>query len=148
MPNIAEQLTFLYIHVEKWHRSKLSEYDANLYHENLLLQGNILTYIKDDILKGYIEFWRINTEQLGRIICGIPVLTDIEDINNGSIAYINNMYIDPEYRHGEAFQMLSSMFLVKNRDADVFVACRNSKHHKPVQVYSKTDLIRLYTKGA
>ena len=144
---IAEQLTYIYLNCETWHKTKLSEHEANLYHERLLMQGNILTYVREGVLLGYLEYWRINTEQLGRIICNIPILTDIEDINNGPIAYINSMYIDPDYRNGEAFEMLGTMFLVKNRDAKVFVACRNLKHNKPVQVYSRADLIRLYTKG-
>lgn len=147
MLNIIEQITFIYLNCENWHKSKLSEQEANLYHERLLVNGNIMTYVKDGALRGYIEFWRISAEQLGRIIIGDPILTDIEDITNGQIAYIANMWIDPEYRNGEAFEMLGSMFLIKNKDASVFVACRNLRHNKPVQVYKREELIRLYTKG-
>lgn len=145
---IPEQLTYIYRNYENWHKSKLSEEESNEYHERLLMQGNILTYVKDGELKGYIEYWCITPEQLGRIITNQPILTDVEDILNGQIAYINNMYIDPEYRNGEAFDMLSTMFLVKNKDADVFVACQNLKRHKPIQVYSREDLIKFYNKGA
>lgn len=144
---IPEQLTFIYLNQETWHKKKLSEAEANIYHERLLLQGNIITYGKDNVLVGYIEFWRINADQLGRIIIGDPILTDVEDIVSGPIAYINNMFVLEESRRGEAFEMLGSMFLAKNSDAEVFVACRNLKHHKPVQVYKKDELIRLYTKG-
>jgi hypothetical protein len=144
---IYEQLTHIAYTKEIWHKNLLPVEELNAYHERLLVQGNIITYVIEGNLIGYVEFWRINTEQLGRIIIGQPILTDVEDIINGPIAYINNMYIDPDYRNGEAFEMLATMFLVKNKDAEVFVACRNLKHHKPVQVYSRNDLIRLYTKG-
>lgn len=144
---IPEQITFIYLNLETWHKHKLPEAEANAYHERLLLSGNILTYVIDGMLIGYVEYWRINTEQLGRIIIGQPILTDTEDINSGPIAYINNMFILEDHRGGEVFEVLASMFLVKNSDAETFVACRNLKHHKPVQVYTRADLIRLYTKG-
>ncbi len=144
---IPEQITFIYQNLELWHKNKLSEADSNIYHERLLLNGNIITYVEGDRLLGYVEFWRISAEQLGRIIVGDPIETDVEDITSGPICYINNMFILEDYRGGAAFEMLATMFLMKNRDASVFVACRNLKHNKPVQVYSRNDLIRLYTKG-
>ena len=144
---IPEQITYIYTNLEYWHNNKLSEEQANLYHERLLVNGNILTYVRNDKLYGYLEYWRISSEQLGRIVLGVPILTDVEDISNGPICYINNTYIDYSYRNGEAFEMLSTMLLVKNRDAEFFVACRNNKHAKPIKVYSRNDLIKLYTKG-
>jgi hypothetical protein len=144
---IAEQLTYIYLTQECWHRNKLTEEQANEYHERLLMQGNILTSVIDGELKGYVEYWRINTEQLGRIIIGQPILTDTEDIVSGQIAYINNMWIEESYRNGIVFDMLATMFLVKNQDAEFFCAIRRLKHNKPFQVYSRQDLIKLYTKG-
>lgn len=145
--SIISQLTNVYLSKETWHKHKLSEAEANAYHERLLVNGNILTYVKSGVLLGYLEYWRINCSQLGRIIIGEPILTDVEDILNGPIAYINNMYIVESERAGEVFEMLGTMFLVKNKDADVFVACQNGKKHKPIQVYKHEELTKLYTKG-
>lgn len=144
---VNKQLTNIYLTKEKWHKNYLSEEEANKYHERLLVSGNILTYVVSGELKGYLEYFRINHEQLGRLVCNKPILTDVEDILSGNIAYINNMWISPECRYGEAFEMLGSMFLVKNRDAELFVAFRSAKHQKPIQVYTRQDLIKLYTKG-
>lgn len=144
---IANQLTQIYESKESWHKTKLSHDEANLYHERLLVNGNILTYVIKGELKGYLEYWRLTPEQLGRLIIGDPIFTDVEDILSGPIAYINNMWIDEEYRNGDAFEILGTMFLVKNKDAEVFVAFRNLKHNKPIQVYKRDELIRLYTKG-
>ncbi len=144
---IVEQLTNIYLNCETWHKNKLTREQANEYHERLLVNGNILTYVIDGALIGYLEYWRISAEQLGRIIIGDPVMTDTEDIINGPIAYINNMYIDPEYRRGEAFEMLGTLFLVKNKDAEYFCSMRRLKHNHPVQVYTRSELIKLYTKG-
>lgn len=144
---IVSQLTNVYLNQESWHKNKLSKEESDEYHERLLVQGNIITYVLEGKLCGYVEYWRINAEQLGRIILGIPILTDVENILDGDIAYINNMWIDDKHRNGEAFKILASMFLVKNKDAKFFVACRNLKNNKPVQVYTRQELIRLYTKG-
>ena len=133
--------------MENWHRSKLSPEESDRYHERLLLQGNIITFCRKNVVLGYLEYWRINPEQLGRIILGIPIKTDVEDILTGPISYINNMWIDENYRNGEVFEMLSNMFLVKNRDAEFFVACRSLRNNKPMQVYTRQELIRLYSKG-
>lgn len=144
---IVEAITNIYLNKENWHKNKLSKEQSDDYHERLLLQGNILTYVKDGELIGYLEFWRINTEQLGRIVCGIPVYTDEEDILNGDIAFINNMWINESSRHGETFELLASMFLSRNKDAEFFVAMRRLKNNHPIQVYRRNELIKLYTRG-
>lgn len=143
MPNIAEQLTFLYINDEKWYSHKLSEHDANLYHERLLMQGNIITHITDGMLDGYLEFYRINYEQLGRILCDIQ-LGDDEDLLTGDIAFINRMWIKEEFRNTRIFNMLGAIFLERNKDANIFATIQQHKNHKPFQVYSKEELIRFY----
>lgn len=143
---IIEDLTNIYLTREK-HNNYLSEEESNKYHERLLVQGNIITYIDNNELKGYLEFWRLDFSQLGRLICGDPILTDKEDILNGNIAYINNMWIDDDYRGGLAFQTLGAMFLSRNKDAEYFCAVRRLKHNHPVQVYKREELIKLYTKG-
>ena len=144
---LIDQLTKIYLKKETWHKNKLTEEQSNEYHEKLMINGNILTYIKSGELIGYLEFWRINYEQLGRLICGQPILTDVEDLLSGNIAYINNMFIDSNHRNGDAFEFLASMFLSRNKDAELFVTFRPLKHNKPIQVYRREELIKLYTKG-
>lgn len=143
MLNIIEQLTFIYENIETWHKIKMSEHEANLYHERLLTQGNILTYVREGLLKGYIEYYRINYEQLGRICCNLQ-LDHSENILSGKIALINRMYIDPQYRNGEAFDMLSAIFLVKNKDADYFATFQEHKKHKPYQIYTREEILKHY----
>lgn len=145
---IAEQITDIYLTKEKWNKNYLSKEEADKYHERLLVNGNILTYIVKGELKGYLEFYRINFEQFGRILCGINIPVFEENITDGNIALIVSMYIDPKYRNGEAWDMLSSMFLAKNRDAQFFATILANKKHQPLHVYSRADIIRLYTKGA
>lgn len=141
---IVEQLTQVYLTKEKWHKRYLSEEEANKYHERLIMQGNIITYVDNGELIGYLEFWRINYTQLGRILCDNPIITDVEDIISGDIAYINNMWIREDARGTEAFNILGNMFLVKNQDAQIFCCVRRMKHHHPIQIYKRDELIKLY----
>lgn len=134
-----EEITNIYLNSEWWHRYKLSEEQANEYHERLLLQGNILTYVVAGELQGYLEYWRINHEQFGRLVCGKSVYVYDEDILSGNIAYINNMWVSPG---GAAFDMLVAMFLAKNQDAEFFTAFRRTKKHQPVLVYNREDFIK------
>lgn len=141
--NIIEQLTNIYLNKEFWHKNKLSESEANLYHERLLMQGNIITYIRDNELLGYLEYYRINFEQLGRIMCNYT-LAHNEDLLSGNIAFINRMWIREDYRNSIPYITLSKEFLIKNKDANMFVAIQNHKKHKPFQIYSRDELLKFY----
>lgn len=136
---IIEQLTNIYLTRETWHANKLSEEQANEYHERLLVQGNILTYVESGELKGYIEYWRLDFEQWGRLVCGVPVYAFDENITDGEIAYINNMWVAED---SKAFDMLVAMFLTKNQDAEFFTAFRRTKKHQPVLVYDRNDFLK------
>ena len=57
------------------------------------------------------------------------------------------MWIKPDKRGTKIFSILGNIFLERNKDATHFVAFRNMKNNKPIQVYSRQDLIKLYTKG-
>lgn len=95
---IIDQLTDIYLNKETWHKNKLSKEEADEYHRRLIMQKNIITYIEDKKLIGYIEVWKINFEQLGRLICEIPFFVFDENITDGNIAYISNMWISPDHR--------------------------------------------------
>lgn len=143
---IIDQLTYIYINQENWHEHKLSKEDSDAYHERLLMQGNIITYIENNELLGYLEFYRINFEQFGRMVCDINIPVFEENILDGNIALVKNMWITSEKRHSEVFEFLSAMFLSRNRDADFFVAFRRTKHSEPLLVYSRDDLKHLYNR--
>ncbi len=145
--NIIQQLTHIYLTKEDWHKIKLIEETANQYHERLLLNGNILTYVKDNELIGYLEWWGISYEQFGRLVCGQPIYTDTEDILNGKIALINNMYVEESDRGGDAFNMLAAMFLARCKDAEFYVAFRRTKRNQPIQVYNREEIMKHFKRS-
>lgn len=144
MIDLSEKLTEVYYREENWHLNRLSKEEANLYHRTLLNMGNIFTYVANDELLGYVEFWRIDREQLSRLVLNETVYALQEDISNGEIAYINNMWITPTQRNGHVFNILSQLFLENNKDATHFITFRGTKHNKPMQVYKRDELIKLY----
>lgn len=144
---LIQTLTNIYRNHEYWHTNKLSQEESDKYHERLLLNGNILTYILKDELIGYLEYWNITYEQFGRLVCGKPIATDMENIVDGNISLINNMWIHPDYKHGDAFDMLSAMFLTKNNKSDFYVAFRRVKRNQPIQVYTRSEIMKHFKRS-
>lgn len=141
MLNIIKSLTFIYLNCETWHKNKLSEADANVYHERLINQGNILTYVEDGILIGYVEVWRINYDQLGRILCEVPFYVFDENITNGNIAYIHNMWIKPEHRMNLVKRKILKEFFNKFASCE-FLFLRRVKWNYMFKVYPMKSFIR------
>lgn len=121
----------------------LSHEEALKYFERLMINGNILPYIRDGELLGFCEFWRINTEQFGRLCLNIT-LAHNEDLLNGNIALITRMWINPEDRNGEVFMILAAMFLSRNKDCTHYAAMQFNKKHKPIQTYTKEEILKHY----
>lgn len=144
---IAEKLTEIYYKLENWHKSKLSKEDANQYHERLLMSGNIITYVKEGELIGYLEYFRINYEQWGRLVCGETIGALEENIKDGKIAYINNMWIAEGERGAEAFDFLGRLFLSRCIDCEYFTTFRRLKKSQPVKVYTREDIFKHFKIG-
>lgn len=144
---VIDQITNIYLNLEYWHKNKLTREQSNEYHERLMMNGNILTYVADDKLIGYLEFWLIDYSQFGRLICNQSIMTDKENLLDGNIALINNMYIDENDRNGEAFETLAAQFLSRCKDAEFYVAFRRVKRHQPIQVYSRDEIIKHFKRS-
>jgi len=138
---IPEQLTYIYHNYEYWHKSKLSVEDSNKYHEILIMQGNILTYVENDILIGYVEVWRINYEQLGRILCEEKFFVFDENITDGNIAYIHNMWIAPEHRMSLVNKKVLNDFFSKFGDCK-YMFLRRVKWNYNFKVYPMKNFVR------
>lgn len=112
--NIPEQLSLIYLELEHWHKEKLTYEESLSYFDHMLNSGNIITVCDGDFVVGYVEFWRINYEQLGRLMCGEGLAAQAEDITTGNIAYVANIYILEHYRNAGVFKMLLSRFRIVN----------------------------------
>ena len=140
--SLAEQITRIYLDEETWHKTKLDEADANAYHKILLRRGNIITVCDADKLLGYCEFWKLNYEQFGRIICGEPFSAIHEDVQTGFIAYVANTFILPEHRQGNVYKMLRDRFFESNEACSFFVGEARRKKSCPIKVFRKEDIMK------
>ena len=78
---------------------------------------------------GYIEFWRITPEQFRKILDKDFYVFD-ENITDGDICYISNMYILKEYRRGLAMNYLKTIFKNINRDCKYFVGHETNRNNR------------------
>lgn len=140
---LIDELVKIYNEITLDSPIKLKGQEANDYFERLLMNGNIITYIKDGELLGFLEFWRLSYYQWGRI-CANLTLEHHENLTFGPVCLITRMWIKPDMRNGETFLYLGRTFLEKNKDTEHFAAQQYKKSHKPLQVYSRDEVLKHY----
>ena len=95
---MINDLVRIYHEEEPWHQTKLSQEEAEKYFKVLLEKGRIITYTHEESVVGYVETWRINYEQLGRIICKAFFSAYTEDVETGNICYVANIWVHKDFR--------------------------------------------------
>lgn len=131
---LDELLYYYYVH-DKFQVNYLDEEEAKKYHQTLIEKNRILTVFGEERLLGYAEFWNINFEQLGRIICHEPFFIQKEDIESGNIAYLSNTTIHPDHRRTEVYRELRTQFMNRNSHCDYFIGQALRKKHQPIKVF-------------
>jgi len=130
--SIIEQLIDIYQNHEIWHKRKLSYADSKEYFIRLLSSGNIIIFMDDDDLCGYVEFWRITPEQFRKILDKDFYVFD-ENITDGSICYISDLFIHKKYRRGITIKYLKQIFMNINRDCTYFIG-REIQYNNRVKI--------------
>lgn len=137
--NLIEQLLDFY-HKYDWKDSEIPDEKLKVTLDNLLMKKRyIFCHNSDGNLVGYTETWRINYEQLGRIICKLPFDVGIEDIESGNIAYIANITIHPEWRNGDVLHSMKVKFMQDYFDCDYFIGVRRKGKYEPLIVMNRKE---------
>ena len=145
---MIEQLREFYHKYDEGQGGGLNDDELDKYHQNLIDKDRLVTYSIGDALIGYIESWRVSYEQLGRILLGEKFNLTKENINNGSIAYVANITILPDYRKREVLKIMKSEFFRRNYMCDYFVGeAHHNKRVNAFKVYNKQDFYDKYLKG-
>lgn len=143
MINIIEQLVDIYLNKETWHKTKMSYEDAYKYHQTMFDRGNIIIWEKQGIVLGYVETWRVNFEQFGRLVCGCDFYADAEDCQTGKIAYLANTWIHENHRSTNVIKMLKIEWLRKHFVCDYFVGEARRKNCSPIKVFNRKNKLSL-----
>lgn len=138
--SLVEQL--INFHRVEWFQKGYERTDNQLKHyfETMLDKGRMILCIEAGEILGYAESYRLNFEQLGRLVCGEDILVDKEDIETGSIAYLANTDIEPEHRNGPVVKHLKEEFFKQNEDCLYFCGFAERKKHRPWKVFKRKDL--------
>jgi GTP-sensing pleiotropic transcriptional regulator CodY len=115
MKNTVEQLCDIYYKYEYWHNNKMPYPEAVNYHRQMLLQGNIKIVEDLGVVLGYYQVYLINKEQLNRLVLHKNFDERKEDILNGNIAYVANLWIDKSFRKGYVFREIRAKFLEQTK---------------------------------
>ena len=121
--DIVEQLVKLYFNDELYTKS-LTELEARRYYSKMLAHGRVQVYLDKCNVIGLIESWRLTYEQLGRVICWTEFDALEEDVNQGDVLYISDIYIVPHKRNNGVLKILMKMLEESNQTAKYGVSRR------------------------
>ena len=103
------KLTYMmntYFNKEKFHRKLLSHNDAALYFSRAIATKNIVFEVIDQNIVGYLEIWRLDKEQLAKIVNYENIDSLHENLTRGEFVFIAGLYIDKAYRRKSIVQKL------------------------------------------
>lgn len=98
MADIIAQLIKVYMTEEWWHSERLSLEDSWKYFKCLLMKGNLIYREDDGMLVAYAEVYYITPKQLKKLSDDEPFPVLEENITDGDIAYVQNLWIKEGYR--------------------------------------------------
>jgi len=137
---MIDQLVEFYYKYDLFQESYMEESKIRRIYE-ILRDRNRLHIYSDNSgkLLGYGESARLSFEQLGKIVCGYNIYSDLEneDIMTGNIAMLMNVTIHPDWRRTNVLSVLRNDFFTANYSCDYFVGHAKRKRHQPWKVFSR-----------
>ena len=119
--DIIYQLVDIYYKHEWWHKHTLNYEEAYKYHAHQFKNNNLFIYMEDEKVIGYCEYWRIDFEKWGRLVCGLDISPIEENVKEGIICSVQNVWINKEHRRGKVVKSMEKEFFKRNHDAEYFV---------------------------
>lgn len=138
--NLPELLADCYLKDQPWQDFYMPRNDAIGYFLKMIDRGNIIAIQDSDELLGYVEAWKINFEQFGRIICKAPFWTYEENTTDGNICYLANIWIKPDFRRGMVFKSIETLFFALNNKCEYYAGYASRKSSRPVKVFKRDKL--------
>ena len=95
--DIIPQLIKIYMTEEWWHKQVLSLEESWKYFKFLITKDKIICKVVDDKVVGYVEFFFVTPAQVEKLN-NENFFTFNENIDDGDVCYINNIWVDDSYR--------------------------------------------------
>ena len=132
--SIAEQLVDIYYSEEYWIKNRMHPDEALEYHYKQLEKGAIRVIVELGVVLGYYQLWKLNNEQVNRILAKQSFNENTEDITHGDIAYLANLYVDKSFRNGSVFRRMYKMWKQDVKDCDTVVGIEQ-KYRERIKLF-------------
>jgi len=132
---VIEQLIKIYMTEEWWHKNKLSLEESWKYFKHLLINGNIVYKAVKNELVGYAEFYLVNDKQVNVLNSSSDFFILNEDITNGNICYVSNIWIKEGHR-GNGLMRSFKKEIESTKDFDYYSG-NELKNNKRLRVWEK-----------
>lgn len=133
---MINELTKIYLNETRF-KTRLSEEEAEKYFRCLLDKGNIYTATKGGQLVGYIEYFKITEEQVKRIISGRGFHIGEEDITSGDICFVQDVWIDKNYRGKEIWKELKNGLFERTKGCRLYIGEEQNTGKVKVRIHGK-----------
>lgn len=140
MIHIPSELARIYLDKMDHHKKKLPFHEALKYYEFLCELGLLSVVLDGEEIVAVVEWYRINFEQTGKLICFAPFNIYDEDILNGKIAYLSDIWIKHTHRHTSVIKRLRHDFFLANADCDYFWGEAERKKAGYVKVFKRQEV--------
>ena len=144
---VIEQLNRIYYEEETWIENKVSMEEIGKYHKIALERGNIFYAVKDENIVGYCETWRIDFDQLGKIVCNVKMDIDTEDTVSGNIAFVCNVWIHRDFRKKNVIKLMRDKWYMDNSHCDYYCGHAQRKKVGLYKCFTKDKLVSNLFKG-
>ena len=140
MLTILKQLIKIYKELHK-DAMALSKEELEIYYTKMLKDNRIEYILENREVVGFMESWRLDYEQLGRVVCWKDFNAMKENIKDGKIVYICDVWVKKTKRDGIIFNILLKNFENSNKDGH---SCLSRRHGgKYIRVYNKENALKL-----
>lgn len=130
------------------HWGKISKDEAYRYYLYITNNDSVLTYYYGNTLIGYLEYWILDFEQLGRLICYTDFNIYEEDIAYGPICYVSDIWSKDAIRNKGLFKTMKRDLLLKNPGQDFIVGESFRRQRHPCKVYNRDEATKRWMNNA
>ena len=135
--DIVPQLVRIYLEEEKWHKNKLSEEEAKKYYKEIIKKKNLSCHTnKEGVVIGYIEWFAVSHEQFKRLVNNDSFHIGEEDISNGPICWVNDVWIKDSERFNGVYKKLRNSLFNATKHCEYYTG-KEVKRNRRLRIFKQ-----------